>query len=184
MMDGHRACDSPCDDWQLGSLPEFGTRGPAWFSKIPHSVYSSQSTKITIVRTRAATPSESCPCFRSVFLIRLSMNCRYLEKKDYLHAYQIACLGVTENDWRTLAIQALSGLNFEIARKVSAPLAPQGPRGPLLASGWAGGGAIPRAARVAHGNLGSGRWTSPRPTRGAEFESDKRANAALRAGPR
>jgi|Transcript_6974 intraflagellar transport protein 122 len=42
---------------------------------------------------------------------------RYLEKKDYLHAYQIACLGVTENDWRTLAIQALSGLNFEIARK-------------------------------------------------------------------
>lgn len=42
---------------------------------------------------------------------------RYLEKKDFINAYKIACLGVTENDWRTLAIQALSGLNFEIARK-------------------------------------------------------------------
>eukprot|EP01006_Ploeotia_vitrea_P032643 TRINITY_DN64821_c0_g1_i1.p1 TRINITY_DN64821_c0_g1~~TRINITY_DN64821_c0_g1_i1.p1 ORF type:complete len:1202 (-),score=127.96 TRINITY_DN64821_c0_g1_i1:106-3711(-) len=42
---------------------------------------------------------------------------RYLEKKDYSNAYKIACLGVTENDWRTLAIQALSGLNFNIARK-------------------------------------------------------------------
>eukprot|EP00906_Rhabdomonas_costata_P031099 RCo043952 len=42
---------------------------------------------------------------------------RYLEKKDYTSACKIACLGVTENDWRTLAIQALSGLNFEIARK-------------------------------------------------------------------
>lgn len=51
-------------------------------------------------------------------MLRLFSGFRYLEKKDYLHAYQIACLGVTENDWRTLAIQALSGLNFEIARKV------------------------------------------------------------------
>eukprot|EP01002_Notosolenus_urceolatus_P013184 NODE_43_length_3237_cov_15.831556_g34_i0.p1 GENE.NODE_43_length_3237_cov_15.831556_g34_i0~~NODE_43_length_3237_cov_15.831556_g34_i0.p1 ORF type:complete len:1042 (+),score=386.07 NODE_43_length_3237_cov_15.831556_g34_i0:156-3128(+) len=42
---------------------------------------------------------------------------RYLEKRDFDDAYKIACLGVTENDWRTLAIQALSHLKFEIARK-------------------------------------------------------------------
>jgi len=42
---------------------------------------------------------------------------RYLERRDYQHAYQIACLGVTENDWRTLAIQALGGLSFDVARK-------------------------------------------------------------------
>ena len=42
---------------------------------------------------------------------------RYLEQKDYTSAYQIACLGVTENDWRMLAMQALTDLNFPIARK-------------------------------------------------------------------
>eukprot|EP01079_Euglenida_sp_SAG-EU17-18_P011137 gene11137-300_t len=42
---------------------------------------------------------------------------RYLERKDYHNAYKIACLGVTEADWRTLAVQALSNLDFEIARK-------------------------------------------------------------------
>eukprot|EP00754_Rhynchopus_humris_P012587 Rhum_TRINITY_DN14297_c3_g2::Rhum_TRINITY_DN14297_c3_g2_i1::g.78668::m.78668/K19656/IFT122; intraflagellar transport protein 122 len=42
---------------------------------------------------------------------------RYLEKKDYDSGYQIACLGVTENDWRMLAMQALADLNFATARK-------------------------------------------------------------------
>eukprot|EP01064_Diplonema_japonicum_P000248 TRINITY_DN10184_c2_g1_i1.p1 TRINITY_DN10184_c2_g1~~TRINITY_DN10184_c2_g1_i1.p1 ORF type:complete len:1221 (+),score=188.38 TRINITY_DN10184_c2_g1_i1:64-3726(+) len=42
---------------------------------------------------------------------------RYLEKKDFTSAYQIACLGVTENDWRMLAMQALTDLNFPIARR-------------------------------------------------------------------
>lgn len=42
---------------------------------------------------------------------------RYLEKKDYDNAYKVACLGVTENDWRELAIRALSGLAFDYARK-------------------------------------------------------------------
>eukprot|EP01061_Rhynchopus_euleeides_P016277 TRINITY_DN27556_c0_g1_i1.p1 TRINITY_DN27556_c0_g1~~TRINITY_DN27556_c0_g1_i1.p1 ORF type:complete len:1234 (+),score=571.29 TRINITY_DN27556_c0_g1_i1:232-3933(+) len=42
---------------------------------------------------------------------------RYLEKKDFVKGYQIACLGVTENDWRMLAMQALQDLNFTIARK-------------------------------------------------------------------
>jgi intraflagellar transport protein 122 len=42
---------------------------------------------------------------------------RYLEKKDYFNAYNVACLGVTDSDWRELAMNALSGLSFEIARK-------------------------------------------------------------------
>lgn len=42
---------------------------------------------------------------------------RYLENKDYTNAYKVACLGVTESDWRELAIRALTGLNFAIARK-------------------------------------------------------------------
>lgn len=42
---------------------------------------------------------------------------RYLDVKDYENAYKIACLGVTEQDWRALAMQALMGLNFTIARK-------------------------------------------------------------------
>ena len=35
-----------------------------------------------------------------------SMN-RYLDKGDIQSAYQVACLGVTDSDWRTLALAAL-----------------------------------------------------------------------------
>lgn len=42
---------------------------------------------------------------------------RYLDKNEYLNAYKVACLGVTESDWRELAMRALAGLNFPIARK-------------------------------------------------------------------
>jgi len=42
---------------------------------------------------------------------------RYLEQKDYHNAYAVACLGVTESDWRELATQALQALEFSIARK-------------------------------------------------------------------
>ncbi len=33
--------------------------------------------------------------------------CRYLEKREYEQAYTVACLGVTEADWRQLALEAL-----------------------------------------------------------------------------
>ena len=42
---------------------------------------------------------------------------RYLEKRDFAAAYQIACLGVTDSDWRQLANEALKSLNLDIARR-------------------------------------------------------------------
>uniref|UniRef100_A0A8C4TA70 Intraflagellar transport protein 122 homolog n=1 Tax=Erpetoichthys calabaricus TaxID=27687 RepID=A0A8C4TA70_ERPCA len=42
---------------------------------------------------------------------------QYLEKKMFKEAYQIACLGVTDNDWRDLAMEALEGQDFETAKK-------------------------------------------------------------------
>ncbi|NXG47405.1 IF122 protein, partial [Psilopogon haemacephalus] len=42
---------------------------------------------------------------------------QYLERKMFAAAYQIACLGVTDADWRELAMEALEGLEFETAKK-------------------------------------------------------------------
>ena len=42
---------------------------------------------------------------------------RFLEDKNYEMAYRIACLGVTEQEWRMLGTETLQALNFEIARK-------------------------------------------------------------------
>jgi len=42
---------------------------------------------------------------------------RYIEKQDFETAYRVACLGVTEADWRLLALDALQSLRFDIARK-------------------------------------------------------------------
>lgn len=36
----------------------------------------------------------------------------------FKEAYQIACLGVTDSDWRDLATEALEGLDFDTAKKV------------------------------------------------------------------
>jgi len=41
---------------------------------------------------------------------------RFLECKDYEMAYKVACLGVTESDWRVLGAEALQALSFTIAR--------------------------------------------------------------------
>eukprot|EP00951_Prasinocladus_malaysianus_P050062 scaffold676642_cov38-Prasinocladus_malaysianus.AAC.1 len=42
---------------------------------------------------------------------------RYVERKDFERAYRVACLGVTESDWRLLAMEALEEMNLPIARK-------------------------------------------------------------------
>lgn len=44
---------------------------------------------------------------------------QYLERKLFKEAHQIACLGVTDSDWRDLATEALEGLDFDIAKKAS-----------------------------------------------------------------
>eukprot|EP00656_Telonema_subtile_P040691 TRINITY_DN4577_c0_g1_i1.p1 TRINITY_DN4577_c0_g1~~TRINITY_DN4577_c0_g1_i1.p1 ORF type:complete len:1218 (-),score=334.96 TRINITY_DN4577_c0_g1_i1:117-3770(-) len=42
---------------------------------------------------------------------------RYVEIKDFDKAYKVACLGVTEADWRLLATSALGEMKLGIARK-------------------------------------------------------------------
>lgn len=37
----------------------------------------------------------------------------------FQEAYKIACLGVTDSDWRDLATEALEGLDFDTAKKAS-----------------------------------------------------------------
>ncbi|CDQ74221.1 unnamed protein product [Oncorhynchus mykiss] len=42
---------------------------------------------------------------------------QYLERRMFKEAYQIACLGVTDSDWRDLATEALEGLDFDTSKK-------------------------------------------------------------------
>jgi intraflagellar transport protein 122 len=42
---------------------------------------------------------------------------RYLEQKDHEKAYQVACLGVTEHDWRALAIDCIQAKKYKIAKR-------------------------------------------------------------------
>ncbi|KAI8925767.1 hypothetical protein BC831DRAFT_459392 [Entophlyctis helioformis] len=42
---------------------------------------------------------------------------RYMEKADFAAAYQVACLGVPEADWRRLALDAMEHLQLDIAKE-------------------------------------------------------------------
>ncbi|XRB06728.1 intraflagellar transport protein 122 [Pycnococcus provasolii] len=43
---------------------------------------------------------------------------RYVERGEFERAYTVACLGVTEQDWRMLGEEALKSMKLDIARKV------------------------------------------------------------------
>ncbi|KAI8996741.1 hypothetical protein BC832DRAFT_598279 [Gaertneriomyces semiglobifer] len=47
---------------------------------------------------------------------------KYVEKADYDAAYKVACLGVTETDWRKLGLGALEALRLDVAEKAFARL--------------------------------------------------------------
>jgi intraflagellar transport protein 122 len=42
---------------------------------------------------------------------------QYLSKKQYKEAYKVACLGVTDADWRMLGLEALEGLDLAVAKQ-------------------------------------------------------------------
>ena len=42
---------------------------------------------------------------------------KYLEKKDFCKAYQVSCLGVTESDWKRLAMESLENLQLDISKR-------------------------------------------------------------------
>eukprot|EP00761_Pharyngomonas_kirbyi_P010486 gb/GECH01010506.1/.p1 GENE.gb/GECH01010506.1/~~gb/GECH01010506.1/.p1 ORF type:complete len:1200 (+),score=262.07 gb/GECH01010506.1/:1-3600(+) len=42
---------------------------------------------------------------------------RFIERKEWKNAYNIACLGVTDDDWKILGIKALADLCFDYARR-------------------------------------------------------------------
>lgn len=42
---------------------------------------------------------------------------RYVERRDFESAYRVACLGVTDGDWKMLGMHAMTHLHLEIARK-------------------------------------------------------------------
>nr|XP_055048391.1 intraflagellar transport protein 122 homolog isoform X4 [Misgurnus anguillicaudatus] len=56
-------------------------------------------------------------CSQHIILCQSAPMYQYLERGMFQEAYQIACLGVTENDWRDLATEALEGLDFHTAKK-------------------------------------------------------------------
>ncbi len=60
-----------------------------------------------------ATSGLEFVCTRGHLLVRVWFcGCR--------EAYKVACLGVTEGDWRVLAMEALEGMDLDVAKKVHA----------------------------------------------------------------
>lgn len=51
-------------------------------------------------------------CFHFVCFVH-----SYVEARDWTQAYKVACLGVTDTDWKALGVAALQAMKVDIARK-------------------------------------------------------------------
>lgn len=61
-----------------------------------------------------------CLHFNAISTIDIPLSAsmyQYTEKKMFDKAYQVACLGVTDGDWRALADAAIQNLNLQVARQ-------------------------------------------------------------------
>ncbi len=81
---------------------------PASQQRLPGFVVGFKGSKIFCLNANA---------MNTIDVPQSSTFYRFLEKKDYAMAYKIACIGVTEQDWRALGIEALLAKNFFLAKK-------------------------------------------------------------------
>ncbi|XP_035207388.1 intraflagellar transport protein 122 homolog [Stegodyphus dumicola] len=61
-----------------------------------------------------------CLHFNSISTIDIPLSAsmyQYIEKKMFNKAYSVACLGVTDGDWRALAEAAIQNLSLDVARQ-------------------------------------------------------------------
>lgn len=72
------------------------------------------ATSVSTARALAFAPT---PPLTSRYCSPALTSPRYLERKDYESAYKVACLGVTEADWKQLALDALQTMHLDVARK-------------------------------------------------------------------
>ena len=81
---------------------------PASVQRLPGFVVGFKGSKIFCLHTTS---------MNTIDVPQSSTFYRFLEKKDFKMAYQIASLGVTEQDWRALGIEALQAQEFNVAKK-------------------------------------------------------------------
>jgi intraflagellar transport protein 122 len=81
---------------------------PPSVQKLPGEVVGFKGSKIFCLNDNA---------MNTIDVPQSSTFYRFLEKKDFAMAYKLACVGVTENDWRSLGIEAMLSKNFVMAKK-------------------------------------------------------------------
>jgi intraflagellar transport protein 122 len=81
---------------------------PTHHQKLKGSVVGFNGAKIFCMHNLTMSPID-VPQSASLY--------RYLEDRNFDKSYQVACLGVTESDWRLLAMEALRQMRLGYARR-------------------------------------------------------------------
>jgi len=81
---------------------------PASQQKLPGFVVGFKGSKIFCLSDTA---------MNTIDVPQSSTFYRFLEKKDFLMAYKLACIGVTIQDWKALGVESLLQKDFSTARK-------------------------------------------------------------------